>query len=48
MPSHPNMSFNKGTPSELGYSIEVKYKDLKPITIRVTPFTGKVKFYKYD
>jgi len=48
VPSHPNMSFNKGAPSELGYSIEVKYKDLKPITIRVTPFTGKVKFYKYD
>lgn len=48
VPSHPDMSFNKGTPSELGYSIEVKYKDNKPITIRVAPFTGKVKFYKYD
>lgn len=48
IPSHPDMSFSKGTPSELGYSLEVKYKDLKPITIHVAPFTGKVKFYKLD
>ena len=48
VPSHPDMSFTKGTPSEIGYSLEVKYKDNKPIKIRVTPFTGKVKFYNYD
>lgn len=48
VPSHPDMSFNKGTPSEVGYSIDIKYKDLKPITIYVAPFTGKVKFYKYN
>ena len=44
--SHPDLVFKKGEPSEMDYSIQVKYKDLNPVMIYVKAFTGKVTFYE--
>ena len=45
VPSETGLVFTKGEPNKIGYSIEVKYKDSKPIKIYVKSFTGKVTFY---
>ena len=46
VPSEPDLFFRNGEPSEREYSIEVKYKDLKPVIIYVKGLTGKVTFYE--
>jgi len=43
--SETGLIFTKGEPNRLGYSIDIKYKDLEPIKIYIKNFTGKVTFY---